>query len=162
MTMRSNGVENHWGIWVNSDIPVTGVFSGNDLAWEFLDNDFIDVAYEEALQELTDSGMDEDEIEAEMEYWETGDTQLYGDWIEKDGQYVPDYDNESEDAYALIYNSNENTVQVLFSKRIKFGRMASPCYPGQVDARTDDPDTMDTVHVQKYYSLPDWAIGENR
>lgn len=139
---------NHWGIHLSTDEPTTGVYTGNDLAWEFL-GDFIDVECEKFVEENPDA-----------EEWEldfTGDTQLYGDWLKgDDGKYYPDPNGE----YALIYNSNDNFVQVVYSTVIRYGRMCSPCFPGQVDARLDDPDHPTDIHIQAYYALPDWATYE--
>jgi len=145
--------------------PTTGVYSGCDLPWEWLDDDAIDLAYEEAYTDrkaeliadvLNNLMPDEtpptdDEIEAliaddlaaEFEYWEGSDRLLYGDWIktnergepDDDGKYAPDPDGE----FAAIYNTNECTLQVVFSRHIRYGKPAFLCYPGQVDAAQDDP-----------------------
>ena len=146
--------------------PTTGVYSGNDLAWEFLSNDWIDLEYEEALESADPE---------ELEYWEGGGTLLYGDWVrDEDGLYEPDNENP-EAAFAMIYNQNENTAQVVWSRTVRYGRPASPCYPGQVDAQPDDPTEPEgavasAVPVEQifctaprrccvpYYALPEYAM----
>lgn len=146
--------------------PTTGVYSGSDLAWENMPDDGIDLDYEEALAE----GADPDELE----YWDGGSTVLHGDWkLCADGQYEPDSENPNAE-FALIYNANENTAQVVWSRTVRYGQPASPCYPGQVDARTDDPTEPEgaaaaAVPVEQifctaprrrcvpYYALPGWA-----
>jgi len=108
--------------------PTTGVYSGGDIPMELLADEYIDLDYEDALAE----GADTDELE----YWEGGSTLLYGDWREgEDGLLEADTSGE----YALIYNVNENTAQVVWSRWVRYGKPASLCYPGQVDAEPDDP-----------------------
>lgn len=125
--------------------PTTGVYSGYDLPWEWIDYTvYIDLAYEEAVDELKASGMSDEDIVAELEYFDSGDEQLYGDWIkvnaagepDDNGKYAPNPDGE----FALIYDSDYNVGQLVYSKWVRYGQPASPCYPGQVDARLDDPD----------------------
>lgn len=132
----------------NEVAPTTGVYSGNDIAWENVD-DGIDLQWEEI--EASDVNEDEmDEMELDLGY-ETGDTILHGDWIkDEEGSYLPDPTGE----YAMIFNVNEHTAQVVFSKTVKYGRLASPCYPGQVDARVEDPSTPNEVCWIAYYALP--------
>jgi len=123
--------------------PTTGVYSGGDLPWEWIDGEFIDLAYEAAVDELKASGMSDEDIDAELEYFDSGDEQLYGDWIkvnaagepDDNGKYAPDPDGE----FAAIYNTNECTLQVVFSRHIRYGKPAFLCYPDQVDAAQDDP-----------------------
>ena len=135
-------------------MPTTGVYSGNDIARENL-CDFIDLDYESAVAELEANGADEDELIDAMDCFETGQTQLYGEWItDAEGKYTPDPTGE----YAMIYNSNENTAQVVFSSVVRYGRPASPCYPGQVDARTNDPVAPKERCYWAYYALPEWAM----
>ena len=171
--------------------PTTGVYSGGDIPWELLADEYIDLDFEDAYaarrQELIDGIMTfddepeltEDEIEvliapdleAEFEYWgeNGGSTLLYGDWREgEDGLYEPDTGGE----YAAIYNVNENTAQVVWSRWVRYGKPASLCYPGQVDAELDDPtepegepgtvqpwDQMRATERRyvPYFALPGWA-----
>ena len=117
--------------------PTTGVYSGGDLPWEWIDTgNYIDLAYEAAVYELKASGMSDEDIDTELEYFDSSTDQLYGDWLQdNDGLYYPDPDGE----FALIYDSNDGHGQLVFSKWVRYGRPASPCFPGQVDAREDDP-----------------------
>lgn len=131
-------------------MPTTGVYSGNDIAWENMNDDFIDLDYENAFNELVASGIDAEEVGESLEYFESN-TQLYGDWLkDEDGLYIPDPEGE----YAMIYNANENTAQVVYSKTVKYGIAASLCYPGQVDAAVEDPSTPNEVCWIAYYALP--------
>lgn len=147
----------------NELTPTTGVYNGGDIPMELLADEYIDLEFQETYaarrQELIDGIMtfdDEPELtddeiegliapdlEAEFEYRDGGDTLLYGDWIktnaagepDDDGKWEPDTSGE----YALIYNVNENTAQVVWSRWVRYGKPASLCYPGQVDAEPDDP-----------------------
>lgn len=145
--------------------PTTGVYSGGDLPWEWIDTgNYIDLAYEEARTEAEEEIRNdvrcagdwpplapeeveyavEQELEERFSFWEGCGEQLYGDWIkvnaagepDENGKYAPDPDGE----FALIYDSNYNVGQLVYSKWVRYGQPASPCYPGQVDARPDDPD----------------------
>jgi hypothetical protein len=133
-------------------MPTTGVYSGNDIAWENVDDaSSIDLDYESAVAELRESGADQDEIADAIDCYEGGNTLLYGDWIkDEEGSYLPDLTGE----YAMIFNVNEHTAQVVFSKTVKYGRLASPCYPGQVDAQVEDPSTPKGRCYIAYYALP--------
>lgn len=132
----------------NEVAPTTGVYSGNDIAWECVD-DGIDLQWEEL--EASDVNEDEmDEMALDLDYV-SGDTILHGDWIkDEEGSYFPDLTGE----YAMIFNVNEHTAQVVYSRTVKYGRPASPCYPGQVDARVDDPSTPNKQCWVAYYALP--------
>lgn len=117
--------------------PTTGVYSGGQIPWEWVDGEFIDLAYEAAVDELEAAGYSPEDIDAELEYWESGTDQLYGDWLQdEDGLWHPDPNGE----FALLYDSNDGCGQLVFSKWVRYGRPASPCFPGQVDACEDDPD----------------------
>ena len=116
--------------------PTTGVYSSGQLPWEWIDGEFIDLAYEEAVKELRANGMSDEEIDTELEFWEGGTGYLYGDWLQDEqGLYYPDPDGE----FALLYDNNDGYGQLVFSEWVRYGRPASPCFPGQVDAREDDP-----------------------
>lgn len=105
----------------------TGVLNGNNL--ESWDNDFIDLQYESALQEYLENNSDDPDGD-NFEFDETGTDQLYGDWLkDNEGKYYPDPSGE----YAFIYDSNHNTIQVVFSKYCMFVARCSPCYPNQGD-----------------------------
>jgi len=136
--------------------PTTGVYSGRDLPWQWIGDDYIDPLYDHLYGErrrelidgivtmpgdppLTDSEIEDliaDDLAAEFDYYEGGTDQLYGDWLQDDdGLYYPDPGGE----FALYYDSNDGYGQLLYSKWVRYGQPASPCFPGQVDAREDDP-----------------------
>ena len=125
--VERNGVYNHWGIWVDPEMPITGVIS-NNLIVQFISDemyDCIDLDYEEHLK-----SNDHNDNDCNcLDHWESYDsTFLIGDWIkDKDGLY--DYDPNGE--YAAIVR--ESTTQVVYSKYTKRAGLCSPCYPGQAD-----------------------------
>lgn len=132
--------------------PTTGVYSSGEIPWEWVDGEFIDLAYETAFDELRAAGYGPEEIDAELEHWDGGTDHLYGDWLQDDdGLWYPDTDGE----FALIYDANDGFGQLVFSRWVRYGRPASPCYPGQVDARMDDPLEPDG---EPQYSVPSEQI----
>ena len=132
--------------------PTTGVYSSGQIPWEWVDGEFIDLAYEAAVDELKASGMSDEDIDTELEYFDGGTDQLYGDWLRgDDGLWYPDPDGE----FALLYDSNDGYGQLVYSKWVRYGRPASPCFPGQVDAREDDPFEPDG---EPQYSVPSKQI----
>lgn len=128
---------NHYGVWVDSNKPTTGVYNLNDCPEWYFGEDYIDLDYETWLKEhkLTCEACQNDEYCQELEYWECqpGDTKLTGQWIkDENGEYLPDENGE----YAAI--ENESTVQVVWSKTVKrFRSLCSPCYPGQCSVEPD-------------------------
>ena len=128
--------------------PTTGVYSSGQVPWEWVDGEFIDLAYEAAVDELRACGMSDEDIDAELGHWEGGTDHLYGDWLQdEDGLWYPNPDGE----FALLYDSNGGYGQLVYSKWVRYGRPASPCFPGQVDAREDDPFQPDG---EPQYSVP--------
>jgi hypothetical protein len=128
--------------------PTTGVYTSHEIPWEWIDGEFIDLAYEEAVKELRASGMSDEEIDSELSHWEGGTDHLYGDWLrDEQGLYYPDPNGE----FAMIYDSNSGYGQLVSSEWVRYGRPASPCFPGQVDAREDDPLEPDG---EPQYSVP--------
>ena len=128
--------------------PTTGVYSTGEIPWGWVDGEFIDLAYEAAVDELRACGMSDEDAYAELEYWEGGTDQLYGDWLQdENGLWYPDPDGE----FALLYDCNDGYGQLVHSKWVRYGRPASPCFPGQVDAQEDDPLEPDG---EPQYSVP--------
>lgn len=123
---------NHWGKWVSSDKPITGVIGINELGQAFFDElnySSINVTLEEYIEENPEN-LTQDELD-NMDYWDSSqDTMLIGNWIkDENGQY--DFDPMGE--YAAVVN--EQTVQVIYSKHIRNNvNLCSPCYPGQADS----------------------------
>jgi hypothetical protein len=121
-------ITNHWGIYVDSETPITGVINNNSVEFlndEIFSSNSIDLDYEEFLSE--------NPTEEEIEFYESDNsTYLIGDWLKDDnGKYYPDQTGE----YAAI--TGEIYTQVVFSKVTKRVRLCSPCYPGQGDLDSD-------------------------
>ena len=120
-------ITNHYGVWVISDDPITGVESNNLIFWlgEELGNG-IDLSWEQHVNECEECKLGEDCDIADM--WEySGDT-LIGNWIkDKDGLWTHDPEGE----YAAI--CGEIYTQVIYSKHTRRCALCSPCFPGQGD-----------------------------
>ena len=126
----------HWGVWVDSEKPVTGVLSHNQIAWEWIGDEghcLTCAEIEKEIQEecTSDDGtVDWEEYESEADgiMCEGDHERLLGDW-KQDEEYKWYPNPEGE--WAAI--QRESTVQVAFSKTTTRGALCSPCYPGQVD-----------------------------
>lgn len=143
-------VVNHWGVWVDSETPVTGVISMNSVESEWLFDNEICPTCEELIDELNnleycpicgDVHLDEDgfcpacgyDKEKDMDFVECFDHEkLVGDWIKDDeGYYIPD---ETGEFAGIVSSSSFNCIQVIWSKHTKKGfALCSPCFPGQAD-----------------------------
>lgn len=133
---------NHWGIWIDSDKPITGVVSNNTPEWldEEICNRGINLNYEEWLKDQ-ETVFNEAETDDEWEHYledeyesQPDDTILIGDWKkDKKGLYEPDDSGE----YSAIVH--EDVTQVVWSKYTKRTALCSPCYPGQGDLDTPGP-----------------------
>lgn len=153
---------NHWGLFVDSEVPVTGVYSTNRINWEYLEddiclncNDYIDEI--NAIQDCPECEalLDEDGIcqecgwnkERQFDFIECDSSheKLVGDWKLVDGLYEA---NKKEGEFAGILR--ESTIQVVWSKFVKRGGMCSPCFPGQVNA--------DASGEFSYFALPEEII----
>jgi hypothetical protein len=113
-------VKYHYGIYVDSEKPTTGVVSNNNIA-QFISDEMcngINLTYEEFAS-----------CTEELENWEysPSDTWLIGGWIKNEGQFEPDKDSE----YSAIVG--EICTQVVWSKSTRRCALCSPCYPGQGD-----------------------------
>ena len=159
---EGKNIHMHWGVLLEQDTPTTGVYNGNQLQWEYMPSDWIALDYETWVDDimkrddLDEEGKD-DAIEELSNCAESGDTHLYGSWKMVDGKYEADK-NLFSDGFAAIYNANYNTLQVVWSSVIRYGVLASPCYPGQVSSEEEDPTQPDDIHVQSYFALPDGCI----
>ena len=143
---------NHWGVWVDPAIPVTGVISLNAVSQfvsdEICGADSIDLGYVEAKNEFitefqrqhhfrkpTDQELEEfnDEFESSPSDY------LIGSWKQdRFGKY--EHDTSKGDYAAIV---REDVVQVVWSKYVtKCKNLCSPCYPGQADVNSgkDEPD----------------------
>lgn len=124
---------NHWGHWVNSEKPITGVVTNNAVAW--LNEEIatgIDVDYE-AYERDNPEGLSPEKLNDVLEMWDASNsTYLIGDWRkDKDGLYEP----EPTGDYAAIVG--EVYTQVVFSHNVRRCSLCSPCYPGQGDLESE-------------------------
>jgi hypothetical protein len=138
---------NHWGIWVNSEEPITGVLSVHSVNWEYMDYG-ICLDCESIIEEIeSDESLDEDGRQDELDSVEcdSSHVKLYGDWIQDDnGQYAPDKNKE----FAAI--GHESELQIIWSTAVTRGALCSPCFPGQCD--------LDSEGEFMAYTLPDDLI----
>ena len=127
---------NHYGITIDSDIPITGVLSTGDINFEWLDSDICLTCDEIVADIENDESLTDDEREDEIYNvsCEYGHTRLLGDWKQdENGKYFPDESGE----FSAI--ENESSVQVVWSKFTTHAKLCSPCYPGQADIPSDGP-----------------------
>ena len=135
---------NHWGKWIDSDVPVTGVLSFHSLdldAYPFKSEICLDCeeAYK-AIKKQYRGARREEELESVE--CDSSHTKIIGEWKkDRHGKYYPNPKGE----YAAIVN--ESTVQVVYSHVTTRGNVCSPCYPGQVD--------LDSKGDFLAYTLPD-------
>ncbi len=124
--VKRNGVTNHWGVWVDPNILITGVVSNNQ-AVQFISDECmsgIDLDYEDHIRSPFHQ---EENCECLDDYWEST-TWLIGDWIlDSDDLYTHDPNGE----YTAIVRVD--VTQVVFSKYTQRSNLCSPCYPGQGD-----------------------------
>ena len=123
---------NHWGKWIDSEVPTTGVLSVHELNWDYMDEicltcEEIQIAHDE--QREIDLDYEEDE------YWncDSSHDKIFGDWKkDENGLYEPDKDGE----FAAILRESE--VQIVWSKFTTKGNPCSPCFPGQISIGKDE------------------------
>lgn len=156
--MRENTITNHYGVWVGSEQPTTGVLANHDAEWlheEFYNG--VNLTYEEALQEYLDNpetfleyGI-ENEEDFNDQYEEQGDTYIIGAWVkDSEGLYEPDLSGE----YSAIVR--ESTTQVVHSWYIERAELCSPCYPGQASLGSGGADGQ----VYRAFTLPPSLWGD--
>lgn len=139
-------VTNHWGVWVDSEVPIVGVANSSDIDWDFLEERCLtcEAIIEEADREATEAGEELECLDIECD---GSHTKILGDWREAaDGKLEPDPEGE----YAIVVG--EIYAQVLFSKTTKRCALCSPCYPGQGD--------LDTPGEFLTYALPEGVCRE--
>jgi hypothetical protein len=137
-------VEYHWGVWVDSETPITGVVSNNTPEYLY-DEEYIDLAYEEYVDEtLANMDLTDDERDAEIEAYDSGGYVLclLGSWVKDESTRLYEPDKSGE--YAAIMR--EDVTQVVWSVYTKRSALCSPCYPGQGD--------LDTLGSFLTYDLP--------
>ena len=160
-------ITNHWGTFVDSEVPTTGVAQNNHVEWlseEIYSNGSVNVSYEESLKQNLeealalaqegDPDLDVDLFSEEFteafnnSYEDQNDTYLIGTW-KKDNQglYEPDETGEYSAICGEIY------TQVVWSRHTKRCALCSPCYPGQGD--------LDSPGDFLCYDLPPDLYGES-
>jgi hypothetical protein len=148
-------ITNHYGITVDSEKPVTGVFSNNRIEFlseEIFAGNYVGLCQEDYLEEIYPK--EEEEFDGDMGsedfligFIKTTDKEKAFYWYPKRKiGYMPDEKAE----YSTIIR--EFTSQVVRSNWFIRGALCSPCYPGQVDA--------DTSGEFLAYSLSPDVIGE--
>lgn len=146
-------IVNHWGVTVNTDIPITGVINSNAIDWSMIDNEicldceaYTNEHYKHTKKDSYSANCpnckQSDSYCLDWSECDSSHTKLIGDWVfnTKDHKYSPDLSGE----YSAIVN--EITIQVIHSKTIKLCSLCSPCYPGQGD--------IDSIGEFKTYTLP--------
>lgn len=176
-SQMSAKTEYHWGKWVSSDIPTTGVISCNSLEWIYEETDYravTNLSYDNYLEyhlgdmtrqwqqdNDTDDTPDDDLLEQWRDelgeqYEENCDTFLIGDWVaDSTGQYQIDYGGTNHFAAIVDYDFSGGIVQVVWSRYVTSARLCSPCCPGQCDLDSNGGDYMG-------YDLPLSMYGEFR
>ena len=133
--VKRNGVTNHWGIWVDPEVPITGVVSNNQAVQFIADECFdgIDLDWEDHVFS-DEHDLDNPDYCEICEFWDMSQsTILIGDWIKDSDTGLYEHDPEGE--YAAIVG--EIYTQVIFSQNTRRSNLCSPCYPGQGDIGSD-------------------------
>jgi hypothetical protein len=122
----------------------TGVLNGNNLEnYFFWEEETVDLDYEEYLRENPEGDPEG--------YCGDSTNFLYGDWIKVEDKYAPD--RSGPRGYAAIYDSNDNTIQVVWSRWAVLCARCSPCFPDQGDL-TSTPGWNSQGDPVVAYSLP--------
>lgn len=140
-------IVNHWGKYVDSESPITGVISNNSICWEWIEDECL--TCQEIYDDIeNDDSLTDEEKQDQLDFMECDPchTKIMGDWIldTNTGQYDIDPNGE----YAAIIR--EDVTQVVYSKYTKKCALCSPCYPGQGD--------LDSKGEFLAYTLPDWLV----
>lgn len=117
-------IVNHWGVYVDSEKPITGVLLARDPEW------LLDIAYDSGI----DLGWEEHLKECDREehdFCEAGEAFfLIGFRQCLDGKYEPDPEAE----YSVIIDGIY--ALVVRSKWVTRTALCSPCFPGSGDLGT--------------------------
>jgi hypothetical protein len=138
---------NHWGKAVDSEKPITGVFSANRLEWlseDCFNSDAIDLSWEEHKKEC-DKYLENGECDCD---YESSDF-LIGFKLGNDNLFHPDSNTE----YSAIVRFDSGVVQVVRSLWGIKCALCSPCYPGQGDG--------DTPGEFLSYAIPPEVVGDH-
>ena len=120
---------NHYGVWVDPEIPTTGVLTNNKAPEGFYD----DVAA--GINLSCDQCQAAHQVEEESnpcDNCEPSGPILIGSWIKNpaNGKYMPSPTGSFAAIVGDIY------TQVIFSTKTIRCALCSPCYPGQGDIET--------------------------
>lgn len=132
-------ITNHWGITVNSEVPITGVVNASRPEWLYMENG-INLEFEDHIKKCSNEYHDfccEDSV---------NDTILIGYIKDNTGKYV--FDKKAE--YSAIIS--EVYAQITQSRYVSRCALCSPCYPGQGD--------LDTKGDYMTFTLPPDIWGE--
>ena len=144
MDEKERKVVNHWGTWVRSDRPVTGVLNINSAPEWILEEQGIDLGCLKCPARRKGT---------ECEFCEQRGDQLLGTWKRVRENHHLVYVPDPKGTYSAILR--EDVIQIILSKTTRTGALCSPCYPGQVD--------LDTPGDFLGYCLPDplegWDYG---
>ncbi len=130
-------IKNHYGVTVDSEVPITGVFNANNLEFIFEDSEKgIDLEYVEWLEEHEKECKEEDHWDCcdnldkskiLIGYKRFFDEESFGE------TYGPD---ENAEYSAILSSHGGNILQVVKSKWAVRSALCSPCCPGQADGDT--------------------------
>lgn len=135
-------IQNHYGLTVDTDTPITGVINANTPEW--LHEDIIngiDLDFEQHKRECKNE--DHDDC-----WYDSGDNTILIGYIEEDESYTFDPNAEYSAIISEVY------AQITNSKYTQRCTLCSPCFPGQGDLDTDGEFLT--------YTLPPevWGIGK--
>lgn len=177
-------VVNHWGKWVSTSLPVTGVVSLNSLerihdlvnygnAINISQIDRLEEYKREKTREmesayfdsLPDGALVEEQMPTaeEVEQWtqefyeqddEMGDSYIVGAWRKDDQGLYEPDDLTTENDFAAIVRYDSGVAQVVSSLWAIRAELCSPCYPGQAH--------LDGNGEFMGYDFPDWVYGDRR
>ena len=148
------------GILKNIDKPRVGVISCHSVDSDFLDEVIcqgINLSYEAYKTELESQGLTDDEIEKQLELYESQeDTYLWGDWIvDSNGKYQIDHNGKQ----GLAVSYQGGTLCVEYSQNTVRCGNTSPCF---IMSDGSGPcGNLDTKGEVLAYALPKNCIREN-
>lgn len=157
MIINNSRIVNHWGIYVDPLVPITGVITNNEAVYNETSNG-IDLQFEEHKLDCTK----ENHYDCYYDEWTESGDYLIGSWImNSEGLYEPDRSGE----YSAIVRDTD--TQVEWSRYTTKCALCSPCYPGQGDldssgeflAYTLPPDMLDEPTKVIYHPSAIVALG---
>lgn len=133
----------HYGIFVDPDIPITGVFSNNSIdIWDAANNG-IDPEYDEYessctkdAEEFTDEEEKSEALANALDGYCQTHSYIGFKYEEVDGVKTIVTDPEAEYSAIVELDGSFYCTQVVRSKWVIRCNLCSPCFPGQGDANT--------------------------